>query len=132
MRDAWMKRRWYDFRQGHSLYLIFVLTFSNFILIFHRLLIERVPALEQIFSNLWMFIAIFVLAYIPIAILIGAWHRTTQLKIDLEQQIRQHPLFAKMFRTMVDIQTGKASKEEIENFRKFLIDIEEGNPKSNK
>jgi len=70
-----MRGRWFDFRQGHSLYLIFALTFSNFILIFHRLLIERVPALEQIFSNLWMFIAVFVLAYIPVAILVGAWHR---------------------------------------------------------
>ncbi len=124
MRSNWIKRRWFDFRQGHSLYLIFVLTFSNFVLIFHRLLIERVPALEQIFSDLWVFIVVFVLAYIPVAILVGAWHRKKQLRIDQEYQIRENPLFAKMFRTMVDIQTGKAPKEEIENFRKFLIDIE--------
>ncbi len=127
-----MRGRWFDFRLGHSLYLIFALTFSNFVLIFHRLLIERIPALEQIFSNLWMFIAVFVLAYIPVAILVGAWHRKKQLRIDQEYQIRENPLFAKMFRMVIDIQTGKASKEEIENFRKFLIDIEEGNPKSNK
>ena len=129
MRSKWMRVRWFDFRQGHSLYLIFALTFSNFILIFHRLLIERVPALEQVFSNLWMFIAVFVLAYIPVAILVGAWHRKKQLRIDQEYQIRENPLFAKMFRMVIDIQTGKASKEEIENFRKFLIDIEEGHSK---
>ncbi len=124
MRSNWIKRRWFDFRQGHSLYLIFVLTFSNFVLIFHRLLIERVPALEQIFSNLWMFIAVFVLAYIPVAILVGAWHKKKQLRIDQEYQIRENPMLAKMFRMVIDTQTGKASKEEIENFRKFLIDIE--------
>ena len=129
MRSRWMRGRWFDFRMGHSLYLIFALTFSNFILIFHRLLIERVPALEQIFSDLWVFVAVFVLAYIPVAILVGAWHRKRQLRIDQEYQIRENPLFAKMFRMVIDIQTGKASKEEIENFRKFLIDIEEGHSK---
>jgi len=125
MRSRWMRGRWFDFRMGHSLYLIFALTFSNFILIFHRLLIERVPALEQIFSDLWMFIAVFVLAYIPIAILVGAWHRKKQLRIDQEYQIRENPMLAKMFRMVIDIQTGKASKEEIERIRKFLIDIED-------
>ena len=124
MRSNWIKRRWFDFRQGHSLYLIFILTFSNFVLIFHRLLIERVPALEQIFSDLWVFIVVFVLAYLPIAILVGAWHRKRQMKIDQEFQIRENPMLAKMFRMVIDIQTGKAPKEEIENFRKFLIDIE--------
>ena len=124
MRSNWIKRRWFDFRQGHSLYLIFVLTFSNFVLIFHRLLIERVPALEQIFSDLWVFIVVFVLAYLPIAILVGAWHRKTQLKVDIEVAVRQNPIWAKMFRTLIDIQTGKASKEEIESARKFLKSIE--------
>ena len=69
------------------------------------------------------------MAYIPIAILIGAWHRKTQLKIDFEQQIRQNPMFAKLFRTLVDIQTGKASEKEIEDIRKFLMNIEKGSSK---
>jgi len=129
MRSNWIKRRWFDFRQGHSLYLIFVLTFSNFVLIFHRLLIERIPALEQIFSGLWVFVVVFVLAYFPIAIIVGAWHRKRQLRIDAEYQILENPMLAKMFRMVIDTQTGKAPKEEIENFRKFLIDIES---KSNK
>ena len=124
MRSTWIRVRWFDFRQGHSLYLIFVLTFSNFVLIFHRLLIERVPALEQVFSELWVFLVVFVLAYIPIAILVGLWHRKKQLKIDQEYQIRENFMLAKMFRMVIDIQTGKASKEEIEKFRDFLLSIE--------
>ena len=31
---------------------------------------------------------------------------------------------AKMFRTLLDVQTGKATKEEIEEFRNMLIKIE--------
>ncbi len=87
-------------------------------------MIERVEALEEIFPNLWIFIIVFVLLYIPIAILIGAWHRKTQLKVDIEVAVRQNPIWAKMFRTLIDIQTGKASKEEIESARKFLKSIE--------
>jgi len=124
MSTSYIRRRWYDFRQGHGIYLIFMLSFANFILIFHRLLIERVEVLEKIFPNLWIFIIVFVLLYIPIAILIGAWHRKTQLKVDIEVAVRQNPIWAKMFRTLIDIQTGKATKEEIESARKFLKSIE--------
>ena len=124
MSTSFFRRRWYDFRQGHGIYLIFMLSFANFILIFHRLLIERVEVLEKIFPNLWIFIIVFVLLYIPIAILIGAWHRKTQLKVDIEVAVRQNPIWAKMFRTLIDIQTGNASKEEIESARKFLKSIE--------
>lgn len=125
-----MRRRWFDFRQGHSIYLIFLLSFSNFILIFHRLLIERVSFLEGIFSELWVFVIIFILAYIPVAILIGAWHRKSQIKVETDVVFRQYPTLAKMFRLLIDMEEGKASKEEIEKTRKFLISIEEGKSQS--
>jgi len=125
MNDSWMRRRWFDFRQGHGVYLIFALSFGNFVLIFHRLLIERVESLDEIFPNLWIFAIVFILFYIPVAIGIGAWHRRTQLKVDTEVGMRQNPFFAKWFRILIDIQTGKASKEEIENLRKLLRSIED-------
>jgi len=125
MRNSWGRRRWFDFRQGHSVYLIFALSFGNFILIFHRLLIERVESLNEIFPNLWIFAIVFILLYIPVAVLIGAWHRRTQLKVDMEVAIRQNPMWAKVFRMMMDIQTGRASKEEIESVRKLLKSIED-------
>lgn len=125
MRNSWGRRRWFDFRQGHSVYLIFALSFGNFILIFHRLLIERVESLDEIFPNLWIFAVVFILLYIPVAVLIGAWHRRTQLKVDMEVAIRQNPMWAKVFRMMMDIQTGRASKEEIESVRNLLKSIED-------
>ena len=66
-----IRRRWLDFRNGHTLYLVFLMGFANFILIFHRLLIERVPVLQDLFSNLWMFAIVFVFIYVPTAILVG-------------------------------------------------------------
>jgi len=126
MNELWLRWRWYDFRQGHSLYLIFALSFGNFILIFHRLLIERVPILNEIFSNLWIFAVFFILAYIPVAVIIGNWHKKTQLKIDIDTGMRQNLLLAKSLRVIIDISDGKASKEEKEGIRKLLKAIEEG------
>ena len=126
MKHLWIRRRWMDFRQGHSVYLIFAMAFANFILIFHRLLIERVEFLDQIFPNLWTFAIVFVLVYVPVAILIGRWHRRTQIKIETEQSLRNNPFMARNFRMIIDIIENKASKEEIESYRKLLKRIEEG------
>ena len=124
MNSKWFRRRWFDFRLGHSVYLIFLLSFSNFILIFHRLLIERVEFLNEIFSELWMFIILFVGIYFPVSIAVGAWHRKTQIKIENEQSLLNNPFMARNFRMMIDIIEGKASKDEVQEFRKFLRDIE--------
>ncbi len=119
------RRRWVNLRAGHSIYLIFALTFMNFILIFHRLLIERVDFLSEIFSSLWIFGLIFLIVYIPVAVLIGHWHRKTQVKVETELWLRQNPMLAKWFRVLIDIQIGKASEEEIDHLQKLIRDIEE-------
>lgn len=123
MEPTWIRKSWFDFRMGHSLYLIFILSFANFILISHRLLIERVPILNEYFSSLWYFAVIFILAYIPVSIVIGAWHRKTQLRVDTDIAMRQNPFMAKTLALIIDIQTGKASKEQIETMQKTLEDI---------
>jgi len=124
MKQEWMRRRWWEFRQGHSIYLIFLLTFVNFILISYRLLIEKIPFLNNLIPELWVFVIMFLGFYIPAAILIGTWHRRTQLRVENTVMMEQNPFFAKMFRTMLDVQTKKASEKEIEEFREFLTKIE--------
>jgi len=126
MKVKWIRRRWFDFRQGHSMYLIFAMAFANFVLIFYRLLIERVEFLGQVFNSLWIFLIVFLLLYIPVAILIGYWHRKTQMKVETEQSLRQNTLLATEFRTIMDMLEGKATKEEVENLRKLLRSIEAG------
>lgn len=124
MLDFWFRRRWMDGRSGHSIYLMFVLTFVNFVLISHRFFLEEDPLLGGLFSNLWIFGLVFLIAYIPISILIGYWHRKTQLSIEVTLKYLESPLFAKMFRSLIDVETGRASEEDIKKFRKTLTDIE--------
>ena len=124
--STWLRRRWFDFRQGHSIYLIFAMAFANFVLIFYRLLIEKVEILGNIFSSLWIFIFVFLMIYIPVALLIGYWHRKTQMRVEQEQSMRQNPMLARNFRMLIDILENKATKEEIEDFRNLLKSIEKG------
>ena len=126
MNETWVRRRWYDFRQGHGMYLVFAMSFVNFVLIFYRLLIEQIDFLGDLFSNLWIFVAVFLVIYIPAAILIGNWHRKTQMRIEHEQSMKQSPLMAKNFRVLLDLLEGKASTKEVEELRKFLKSIEDG------
>jgi hypothetical protein len=124
MKQNWLRRRWWEFRQGHSIYLIFALTFINFILISYRLLIEKVAFFKELIPELWIFAILFLVIYIPAAILIGAWHRKTQLRVEATIMVQANPLFAKMFRTLLDVQTGRANEEEIKEFRNMLEGIE--------
>ena len=124
MSQGWVRKRWWEFRAGHSVYLIFVLTFINFILIAYRLLIEKIPMFQDLIPNLSIFVLLFLGFYIPTAIIIGFWHRKTQLKVETTLTMQQNPVFAKMIRSILDVQTGKASDEEIKEFREFLMKIE--------
>ncbi len=122
----WARRRWLNFRQGHSYYLIFAMSFANFILIAYRLLVERVDALNELFSSLWLFVAAFIALYVPAAILIGHWHHKTQVKIETELWHNQDPVMARWFRLLIDMQAGRATQEEIAETRDFLKSIEDG------
>ena len=124
MEEGWIRRRWWEFRQGHSIYLIFMLTFVNFILIAYRLLIEKVAIFKELIPELWMFATLFIICYIPAATLIGFWHRRTQLRVETTLVNQQNPILAKMIRTLLDVQTGIASEEEIKEFRNMLEKIE--------
>jgi len=108
------------------MYLIFLLAFGNFVLIFYRLLVEQVSWIEAIFPSLWIFVLVFVIVYIPLSIVIGAWHRKTQLRVESDLSFEQFPFLARSFGMLMDIVEGKASKEDIQTFRNFLSSIEKG------
>jgi hypothetical protein len=93
-------------------------------LICHRLLVERIDFLQDVFSELWFFALVFLAAYIPVGIAIGAWHRRTQLKTEQEQVLMQNPFMAKNFRILIDILEKNSSKEEVEKYRNLLKAIE--------
>ncbi len=127
MKSGWIRRRWWEFRQGHSIYLVFALTFINFILITYRLLIERITIFKEVIPELWIFAILFLIIYAPAAILIGFWHRRTQLRVETTMLQHQNPVLAKWIRTLLDVQTGKATQEEIDEVRTMLAKIERRN-----
>lgn len=108
------------------MYLVFAMSFVNFVLIFYRLLIEQIDFLGNVFSHLWIFVIIFLTIYIPVAIIIGNWHRKTQMRIEHEQAMKQSPLMAKNFRIILELLEDKASTEEVKELKKFLKSIEDG------
>lgn len=64
-------RFWTYFRRGHSVYLGYILSFSNFIVLQYRLLVEQMPILDAIFNSILLFGIVFIFVYIPISTIIG-------------------------------------------------------------
>ena len=120
----WIRGRWMDGRVGNSVYLLFSLVMINTILISYRFLIENDQTFTELFPNLWIYAVIFLILYFPVSILIGRWHVCTQLKVENILKVYEEPIPAKMFRIMLDIQTGIATKSEIEEARKMIEEIE--------
>ena len=118
-----IRKCWVDGRTGHTSYLMFFLVFLNFILIAFSYLIEGNQNFEKYISDLWIFAIIFVVTYIPVAILIGRWHTNTQISIEETIKKMNDPILATQIKTILNVQTGTASKKEIEEFRNFMSSI---------
>ncbi len=119
-----LRKLWWDGRTGHTTYLMLLLAFVNFILITYSYLIKGNAIFENLVFNLWLFSIVFVIFYVPVSIIVGRWHQYTQLSVESTIKMEKNPIFARMIRTLLDAQTGKATKEEIEEFRKFVSEIE--------
>ena len=120
----WFRRRWLDGRYGHTNYLIFSLTLVNFVLILYRFLIEKDPIMNELLSDLWTFSAILMIFYIPTSILIGYWHRHTQLSIENIIKQLENPLHAHICRIILDSRTDRVSEKEITELKILLSKIE--------
>jgi len=120
----WFRRRWLDGRYGHTNYLIFSLTIVNFVLILYRFLIEQDPIMNEFLFDLGTFTIILMIFYVPISILIGHWHRHTQLSTENIIKQLENPLHAHICRIILDSRTGRASKKEIIELKTLLSKIE--------
>ena len=118
---------WWDGRMGHSSYLMFALQLSNFLLIAYNFLLEGNKIFETYVTNLWVFVTITMILYIPISILIGKWHTDTQIRVEMTMKMFEDPITAKMIKGLLDVKEGRINEEEIKEFREFLIEIESTN-----
>ena len=95
-------RYWTYFRRGHGTYLVFLLSFANFMVIQYRLLIEYIPFLEALFSSLMAFAVTFFLVYVPIATIIG-WldYKRFAVPVELTVMARANPWIQDLIRALM-------------------------------
>jgi hypothetical protein len=119
----WARRRWLDFRNGHGIYLIFLMTFANFVTIQYQLLIQRVPVIHSFHINIWIFASIFVAIYLPAGMIIGYWHRKNQFSVEAEALFNQNQIGATIYLFLIDLIDGKVTEEEKKHMRTYLLKI---------
>jgi hypothetical protein len=121
--NNWLRKRWLDFRNGHGIYLVFIMTFANFVTIQYRLLLEKVPFLHSLFSNIWIFAILFVAIYLPLGMIIGYWHRKNQFSVEAEAMFSQNQIGATINLFIIDLIDGKVTEQEKQQMREYLLKI---------
>jgi hypothetical protein len=129
MWNQFYRKRWLDFRNGHSIYLAFILNFINFILITYNFAIEKASFLSGTFDSLSFFTVIFILVYVPGAMLIGYWHRRNQYSVENEALLQENWISAWLVRHYVRLAQGKATAEETDEVMKYFESILKRNKK---
>ena len=121
LNSNWARRRWLDFRNGHSIYLIFAMTFANFVTIQYKLLINQVPWLSGLFGSIWVFAIVFVLTYVPIGILLGYWHRKSQWTVEQEALFRENKVGAVMWLYVIESDRRKRKRRRQETNERCTV-----------
>ncbi len=117
----WVKRRWLDFRNGHGIYLVFFMTVGQFLIIQYRLLLNDIPLFHSI--PLSAFAIVFVAMYVPLAGIIGYWHRRTQYNVENQTHFERNPILATQTLFLIDLIDGKVTQEEKKQMRRYLLKI---------
>jgi len=116
---SFVLRLWSYFRRGHNTYLVFFISFANFVVIQYRLLVEYVPTLQVFFSSLLAFAVVFFMVYIPLAVVIG-WldYKKFAVPVDTALTAKASPWNRDLARALMLIAEGR-NKEAIEVLRKW-------------
>lgn len=120
MNFKFLQRRWLDFRNGHSIYLIFTMAFLQFVITTYTLGIERIDVLNAVFPSMTIWAVIFVSVYIPSAIVIGYWHRRNQYSVENEALLKENWVWAWINLYQIRLIEGKATPEETRQVKEFL------------
>lgn len=120
MNKQFLRKRWLDFRNGHSIYLAFVLTFTNFILISYNFAVAKISFLSDTIGSLPFFVILFIALYVPAAMLIGYWHRRHQYVVENETMLQENWIWAWFARYQIRLIEGKATPEETSEITRYL------------
>lgn len=89
--ESWLRRRWFEIRLGHQFYFAFLFGFSNFIILFYTFIV--VPYFAPV--ALPLFVLIFLIAYLPVVVLVGRQHIKRQFRIDGSATVMNNPVWVK-------------------------------------
>ena len=101
---------------------MFLLTLVNFILIVYNFAIIKIPTLST-FLNLPLFILIFFLVYVPIAIIIGYWHKRNQYAVENEALLQENWIWAWIMQYEIRLIKGMTKPREDEAIINYLNSI---------
>jgi hypothetical protein len=112
-------RYWTYFRRGHNVYLIFAISFLNFVVIQWRLLIEQIDFLEAFFQHFYVFTILFFITYIPLATIIG-WidYKRGAVPVDQVVAAKVNPWVQDLAKAILLLAEGK-NEEVIELMKKW-------------
>ena len=92
----WAGRRFWESRQFYSAYIALFVAITNWITIQYRLLLENVPVLNVIFSNIWVFMIVATIVFTITSILGGHYiHRKRQFRLEQALSIEENPYLYK-------------------------------------
>lgn len=92
----WTGRRFWESRQFYSAYIALFVAITNWITIQYRLLLENVPVLNVIFSNIWVFMIAATIVFTIASILGGHYiHRKRQFRLEQALSIEENPYLYK-------------------------------------
>ena len=131
MKNNFFTIRWLDFRHGQGIYLGFFIYFADTILIQYALMIEKFPFIDSLLgANIVGFAIIFIVLYVPLATIIGYWHRKSQWTVEVEALFKENKVGANMWLFVIDLVEGKINEKEKKEMREMLLKITKGKGKS--
>jgi hypothetical protein len=92
----WFGRRFWESRQFYSSYIALFIAISNWITIQYRLLLEHVPFLNYLFSNIVVFMIVATVVFSILSVLGGHYiHRKRQFRLEQAVAIEENPYLYK-------------------------------------
>jgi hypothetical protein len=88
----WAGRRFWESRQFYSAYIALFVAITNWITIQYTLLLENIPVLKLLFSNIWIFLIVAAVIFTIVSVLGGHYiHRRRQFRLENALAVEANP-----------------------------------------
>ena len=81
-------------------------------------------SVHEVISNIAIFTVLFLIIYLPIALVVGKWHYKNQYRVDNSLEFFKDSGLLKCYKLLFDLKTNSANPKEIESFKKMLYEFE--------